>query len=320
MNTQYPLLPAALIFNPASGAADDGGKFDARLHEALDGANIQATSFEAKDGDELAAATARARELGVELVIVCGGDGTVETVANGLVNSGLTLGILPAGTRNNLAASFNIPTDLLAAAALLRSGTPMAIDAVLAACGGHERWFLELFTAGLLTNVFEDAEALQKGNLGALGDLAAKFVGASPSTLHLSLADDEGEHMTLETEAHAVLAMNTPYLGANFRVADDIRYDDGYLDVFLYAGLNKLQLLAQGLAIATDAAPDPRIRRMRARRLTLRADPPVPVLVDGVNMGEGTASLQVHHAALKVIAGQAVETQHAQQLQRPTRQ
>ena len=86
-----------------------------------------------------------------------------------------------------------------------------------------------------------------------------------------------------------MLAMNTPYLGANFRVADDIRYDDGYLDVFLYAGLNKLDLLAQGLAIATDGAPDPRIRRLRARRLTLRADPPVPILVDGVNLGEGTA-------------------------------
>lgn len=309
MNTQYPRLPAALIFNPASGAADDGDNFDARLHEALGGVQIEATGFQAKDDGELASATARARDLGVQLVIVCGGDGTIETVANGLVNSGLTLGILPAGTRNNLAASLNIPTDLSAAAALLRSGTPRPIDAVLAACGGHERWFFELFTAGLLTDVFNDAEALQKGNWGALGDLVAKFVGASPSTLHLALADDEGEHLAIETEAHAVLAMNTPYLGANFRMADDIQYDDGCLDVFLYAGLNKLDLLAQGLAVATDGSPDPRIRRLRARRLTLRADPPVPLLVDGVNLGEGPATLQVHRAALKVIAGQAPQAQ-----------
>lgn len=184
---------------------------------------------------------------------------------------------------------------------------------MLAACGGCERWFFELFTAGLLTDVFEDAEALQKGNWGVLGDLAAKFVGASPSTLHLAVADDEGEPMAIEAEGHAVLAMNTPYLGANFQVADDIQYDDGCLDVFLYAGLNKLQLLAQGLAIATDGAPDPRIRRLRARRLTLRADPPVPVLVDGVNLGEGPASLQVYHAALKVIGGQAPQAPAQQQ-------
>ena len=313
MKTQYPLLPAALIFNPASGAADDGGKFTTTLHEALIDARIEATSFEAKDDRELAEATTHARKLGVGLVVVCGGDGTIETVANGLVNSGIPLGILPAGTRNNLAASLNIPTDLPAAAALLRSGAPKTIDAVLATCGGRERWFFELFTAGLLTDVFEDAEALQKGNWGALGDLAAKFVGASPSTLHLAVADDEGEHMAIKAEGHAVLAMNTPYLGANFQVADDIQYDDGCLDVFLYAGLNKLQLLAQGLAIATDGAPDPRIRRLRARRLTLRADPPVPVLVDGVNMGEGPATLQVHHAALKVIGGQAPKAPAQQQ-------
>lgn len=309
MSAQYPPLPAALIFNPASGAADDGRKFHDTLQELLAGVNVEATGFEAKDDGELAAATAEAiakvRQMGSDLVIVCGGDGTIETVANGLIGSGMTLGILPAGTRNNLAASLNVPTELPAAAALLRSGTRQMIDAVLATCSGRERWLFELFTAGLLTDVFNDAEALQKGNWGALGDLAAKFVGASPSTLHLALADDEGEHMAIEAEGHAVLAMNTPYLGANFRVADDIRYDDGCLDVFLYAGLNKLDLLAQGLAIATDGSPDPRIRRLRARRLTLRAEPPVPILVDGVNLGEGPASLQVHHAALKIITGQA---------------
>jgi diacylglycerol kinase (ATP) len=311
MSAQYSLLPAALIFNPASGAADDGRKFFYTLQGLLAGVNIEATTFEAKEDGELAAATAKARQLGIDLVIVCGGDGTVETVANGLVGSGITLGILPAGTRNNLAASLNIPTDLAAAALLLRSGAPQAIDAVHAACGSRERWFFELFTAGLLTDVFNDAEAMQKGNWGALGDLAAKFVGASPSTLHLALADGEGEHEALEAEAHAVLAMNTPYLGANFRVADDICYDDGCLDVFLYAGLNKLDLLAQGLAIATDGAPDPRIRRLRARRLTLRAEPPVPILVDGVNLGDEPVVLQVHRTALKIVAGQATQEPHA---------
>ena len=134
------------------------------------------------------------------------------------------------------------------------------------------------------------------------------------ATTHLYSAQNpsEGEHMAIEAEGHAVLAMNTPYLGANFRVADDILYDDGCLDVFLYAGLNKLDLLAQGVAIATDGAPDPRIRRLRARRLTLRAEPPVPILVDGVNLGEGPASLQVHRAALKVLAGQAPARQKDQ--------
>ena len=47
----------------------------------------------------------------------------------------------------------------------------------------------------------------------------------------------------------------------------------------------------------------PHAKRMRARRLTLRADPPVPILVDGVNLGDEPVALQVHHAALKLMAG-----------------
>jgi diacylglycerol kinase (ATP) len=303
MPNEYPLLPAALIYNPGAGSAGEPGEFLDNLRRLLAEAQIEAAVYAAGDSDELAAATAAARSSGVELVIACGGDGTLEGVANGLVNSPFTLGILPAGTRNNLAASLGIPTDLPEAVALLRHGRPQAVDAVLARCGSAERWFLELFTAGLLSDVFEDAEAVQKGNLGALGNLAARFVGATPSTLRLTLTGAGGANQNVETEAHAVLAMNTPLLGANFRVAEDIAYDDGLVDVFLYAGLNKLDLLAHGLAIATDGETDSRIRRLRASRLTLQADPPVPILVDGVTLGKGPAEFEVHQGALRIITG-----------------
>jgi diacylglycerol kinase family enzyme len=296
-------LPAVLVFNPGAGAAEGEGDLRETVQQLLREANIGATIYEAGAPEEFAAATAAARRQGVRLVIACGGDGTLEGVANGLVGSELALGILPAGTRNNLAASLGVPTELPAAVALLRRGLWRAMDAVHARCGKEERWFFELFTAGLLSDMFEDAEALQKGNWRALGDLAAKFVGSSPVTLHLQLAGEHGDDQAILTEAHAVLAMNTPFAGANFRVADDIHYDDGYLDVFLYAGLSKLDVLAHGLAIATDTEADARIRRLRARALTLRADPPVPILVDGVNLGEGEVTLEVHRGALRVIAG-----------------
>lgn len=296
-------LQAIMVFNPGAGAAGGGDEMLQTVQRLLQEVRIEAPVFEAAEPQEFAAAAAEARRQGVSLVIACGGDGTLEGVANELVNSSLALGILPAGTRNNLAASLQVPTELPQAAALLRSGTRQAIDAVHASCGSQERWCFELFTAGLLSDMFENAEAVQKGNWGALGSLAAKFVGSTPATLHLAFTDDEGSERSFAAEAHAILALNTPYVGANFRVAEDIRYDDGCLDVFLYAGLNQLDVAAHGLAIATDAEPDPRIRRFRARRLALRAEPPVPSLVDGVNLGEGPVTLEVHPGALQVITG-----------------
>ena len=62
-----------------------------------------------EDGEGLAAEAAKA---GVELVIVAGGDGTIEAVARGLMHTQTVLGIIPLGTRNNIAASLDIPSDL----------------------------------------------------------------------------------------------------------------------------------------------------------------------------------------------------------------
>jgi len=295
-------LAAALIYNPGAGSAAGNDNLLDDVRSLLRAAAIDAELHEAEDQKAIAAATDHAREQGLELVIACGGDGTLEGVANGLVNTPITLGILPAGTRNNVAAGLNIPTDPAAAVSLLRSGRRQAIDMVHARCGGEERWFLELFTAGLLSTIFENAEAVQKGNLGALGDLVAKFAGATPSLLHLTV-DEGGSRRKLAMETHAILGMNMPYAGANFRVADNILCDDGYLDLFLYERLNKFDLLAHGLAVITESNPDPRIRRLRAQRLTLEADDPVPILVDGIALGQGPVTMKVHPRALRVITG-----------------
>lgn len=304
MSQDAKLLPAALIGNPGAGSTGSDGSFWDEVRQLLHQVGIEARLYEVEEPEEITAAAAQAREQGLKLVIACGGDGTLEGVANELVGTPVTLGILPAGTRNNVAAGLNIPAHMPAAVSLLRDGRRQAIDMVHVRCGEEERWFLEIFTAGLLSTVFENAEAAQKGNLLALGDLVAKFAGATPSVLHLTVDEGDGDK-TLQLETHAVLGMNMPYLGANFRVADDIVFDDGYLDLFLYDQLNKLDLLAHGLAVMTDGDPDPRIRRLRVRQLTLHADPPVPILVDGVTLGEGPVTMQVHRRALQVITGLA---------------
>ena len=295
-------LAAALVYNPGAGSAGGNDEFLTDVRRLLRQAQIDAQVYQAQDRREIMAATAHARRQGIQLVIACGGDGTIETVANMLVKTPVTLGILPAGTRNNVAAGLSIPAHMAAAVSLLRDGRRRAVDMVHVRCGQEERWLLELFTAGLLSTVFENAESLQKGNLGALGDLVASFVGAMPAALHLKVEDGSG-NTSMTIDAHAMMGMNMPYAGANFRVADDIADDDGYLDLFLYDQLNKLDLLAHGLAVMTDAAPDPRIRRLRVRQLALDSDPPVPILVDGVALGEGPVTMAVHRQALHVISG-----------------
>ena len=69
------------------------------------------------------------------MFVVCGGDGTILAVAEALIGTRATLGIIPTGTQNDVALSLGIPADVPAAIALLRTGRRIKVDVGLAASG-----------------------------------------------------------------------------------------------------------------------------------------------------------------------------------------
>ena len=235
---------------------------------------------------------------GCELVIACGGDGTVESVANALVGMPAALGILPVGTRNNIAVSLGIPTALAQAVALLRSGRRHPIDIGHARCGERERWFLETFTVGIFSTLYPDADAIQKGDFSRVDDLLLAFLRAPYATAHVSV-DDGAEEFT--SAVHAVLGVNMPATGARFRLADDIACDDGRLDLFVYDRFDKLDLLAYGLDVVTGMPEDPLLRQLRVQQVSLHTNPPLTVMADGVYLGEGAVEVRLAPGGLLVI-------------------
>ena len=237
--------------------------------------------------------------------MACGGDGTVETVANALVGESATLGILPVGTRNNIAASLAIPTNLAKAVALLHTGTRRRIDVGHARCGDQERWFLETFTVGLFSALYPDADAVQKGNIARLDDLLMAFVTAPYATAHIRVNEGEEE---FTAALHALLGVNMPSTGARFRLADDIACDDGLLDVFVYDRLDKLDMLAYGFDLLTGMPEDPVIRQLRVHHLAIRTDPPLMVMADGVYLGDGAVEVRLVPGGLRVITGSSVHS------------
>src|SRR5690349_10103285 len=65
---------------------------------------------------------------GHDLVIVMGGDGTVNAVLPGVLASGLPMAILPAGTANDLARTLGLPTDIAAAVDVIAAGNTKPVD------------------------------------------------------------------------------------------------------------------------------------------------------------------------------------------------
>lgn len=162
-----------LIFNPLSGA---GGNPQARLMETLD--HLQAWGFIPevfliKPDCDLEEMTASALAQGVRMFIVCGGDGTVSSMARQLVGIPSLLGIIPTGTQNNIALSLGIPASVSDAVALLRTGRRLKVDAGVVTCGECSLPFFEVCSVGLVSALFPSSDGIQHGNLMRIGEFLA---------------------------------------------------------------------------------------------------------------------------------------------------
>ncbi len=240
-----------------------------------------------------------------DMIIVCGGDGTVDSVATALAGKRVPLGILPAGTQNNVALSLGIPVDLHQAATLLRLGRGVAVDLGIADCQGERRPFLEACSVGLLSALFPAADDIQHGNLIRIGDLLATLVSAQAAEIRLQIVGEE----QIDAQGHVVLAANMPYLGPHYPVTSEQAFSDGLLDVLVFANLTKIELLENAVQTAGGGAEDARIRRFRTRSLTIESRPEMPVMVDGYSIGQGKVHLQVQRQALTIIAGERGHSQ-----------
>ena len=295
-------MKAKLIFNPAAGNPTESAVQLVELLGYLQTHKIETEVILVQPTHRLHLVARNAARAGAKMVIVSGGDGTIENVALGLVGSTTTLGIIPTGTRNNLARSLNIPTDNLAAAvALLRNGRRLKIDVGLMRHRKASRGFLEAGVIGLASALYSSADDLQHGDYTKITDFISTLVTAMPSEIHLRLDHQRKE---IVTNAHLVLIANMPFMGANFQIAPDVVFDDRQLDVFVYSDLNKWDLIGQAMQ-SPDSVPDARIQRFHAKTISITTHPAMPVMVDGVSLGVGPVTVTLQPHRLRVMAGLA---------------
>lgn len=293
-------MKAKLIFNPASGNPTESAVQLVELLRQLQKERIETEVLVVQPGHRLPALARNAARSGARMVIVSGGDGTIENVALGLVGARTTLGIIPTGTRNNLARSLGIPTnDIAAAVALLRTGRRLKIDVGQVRHRQVSRGFLEAGAIGLASALYPSADDVQHGDVGKMAEFISTFVSAVPSEIRLRLDHRRKE---IVTHAHMVIVANTPFMGANFQIGTDVLFDDRQLDVFVYSDLSKRDLIGHAMHSITDA-PDARIQRFRAKKIEITTRPAMPVMADGVFVGDGSVIVELHPHRLRVMAG-----------------
>ena len=243
----------------------------------------------------------KAVKNGYDVVIAMGGDGTIGTVIRGIAGSKARLGIIVAGTENDIAKSLGVPEDLKEACALIASGHTRKVDLGQLSTRKNKKFYFFMVTVvGLTATIFPMIEQLPHGDLSGIKDAVMTLLKFDTKpTVYLTL-DDESK---IEVETMLVTVANTPLIGAKNLVAPDASMEDGLLDVAVYPDFSKAELLSYfAMTTHEGSAPDGKIQRYQVKKIKIKTSPKLDVAAEGILLGKGTARIKVLPGALRVIA------------------
>jgi YegS/Rv2252/BmrU family lipid kinase len=229
----------------------------------------------------------------VDVLLVFGGDGTVHEVANGLPlgGDGPLVGLLPAGTGNDLARAIGMPPDPVAAAAELPDARPRALD--LLDCG--PRRAANGINAGFAAAATEALSRQVKRILGPAAYLVGGvWAGLNPPTWPARV---EVDGRAVEGDALAVVVGNGGSFGGGHWLIPDADLGDGLLDVLVVPADASKAKLARHLAKDQRLPGD--LPRLRGQAATLDTD--MPCRLDGEPLPT-PGSVAVLPAAWRVLA------------------
>jgi diacylglycerol kinase (ATP) len=291
---------ARVICNPASG----GGCEPGAVREALGDLDIEWIDTEGS-GD----AREAAQEWSEGLLIVVGGDGTVNEVVNGLGKAGfpedVTLAILPMGTGNDLAATLAVPDRLEEAEEVIRENRVRTLDvARVRSEGVGERFFINVATGGFGAETSSLADEELKGQWGKLAYFRASLEKARDFDVRdvRVILDDVERTM----RAVNVAVGNCRYAGGGWLAAPRANPEDGLLDLVIIerVGLKEVLALAPAALAKSDYLGTEGVFSARAKKIRVETQPGgLDFTADGELIGDDPVDFEVIPHTLKVVVG-----------------
>ncbi len=297
-----PIKNFGVIINPSAGKGQGAAK--GRL--VLEVLRQAQQNFTDLSGSSLEEANANARraisDRLVDALIVVGGDGIAHLGVNIACDTGVTLGIIAAGTGNDLARSLGLPEHDVEAAAraiLELADKPSRVDAIRASTSDGDFWFFGSASAGFDALVNQRANQMTWPKGPRRYELAMVAELAKFKPIHYQAIID-GEHRSFDAMLCAVA--NGPAFGGGMMIAPHASIDDGYLDLFIVHAMSRAELLKVFPKVYTGRhVTHPAVEFVRAKQVKISSGK-MPVYCDGEPRGFSPLTATAVPEALSVFA------------------
>lgn len=284
---------ALMLVNPN---ARRGSEALAPVIERLAKGGVDAVVERFETPEEVSTDIARRRHE-ADLVVVCGGDGTINSAAKGILETGLPMGIMPMGTANDLARTLGIPNGLLQAADIIVAGNMRRVD--LGEVNGHP--FFNVASLGLSVDLARGLTPEAKRRWGKLGyALAALKVAMRAKRFRAEIISDTG-HERVKTLQIAV--GNGVHYGGGTMIHADATIEDGHLDLYSLELKNvwKFGLMLGAFRRGEHGAWD-EVRTARSTEFDIRTEEPMPINTDGDLVTQTPAHFLIRPDAISVFS------------------
>lgn len=238
-----------------------------------------------------------------DLLIVAGGDGTVNEVINGIANSKTTLAIIPFGTSNVLALELGIPFNAKEAAELITEGKQTKIDLGLVEMREGSRFYAIVLTVGFDAVVMKDATSEFRNRWGIF---AEPIMGINLITCRWQKI--RIEHTT-NSMGYFVVMANSKFIGGGYQIANAASTQDGVLDLVI---INRKWWKVLPLLFSASIGKRNKFQQneyYQVKAACVYGTPDLLVQVDGDIIGKTPIKVTIVPRALNVIAKTVWQTE-----------
>lgn len=260
-NSSGDITLPLIIVNPKSAAGATSGKWASTASELRTHFGPFRVAFTTGPGDAINIAELEAK-AGRKFIIACGGDGTINEVANGIIRSGAEteLGVLPSGTGGDFRRTLRLPSTNREAAIALRDGKTERMDAGLVTFQGHagetvSRYFLNISSVGLAAGVIRRVKSAKMFDwlpVDRLRGKASFAVSALQEMLEIEAVpvririDDKPEKII---HTISLCIANSRYFGGGMKIAPEAKVTDGLLDIVNVGDMSTMNLLLNAYSV-----------------------------------------------------------------------